>query len=189
MEPSPLTVADWHRLLSDYSSTFLNSDYLRTAEADGRSQYMLSEAQRDAGWLGYEPASEQAVLATEERLGVRLPPSYRNFLLTSNGWNSIDELDLLQVDEIGWFPDLTDILESWSSPDSGYFAEHLDKFERCLMISNDEDGDSSGHWVLHADSAGENGEWTAYEWWPGDGTGPTRHDNFAALMTSAAKAT
>ncbi|UIX35145.1 SMI1/KNR4 family protein [Streptomyces sp. GQFP] len=186
MEPSPVTVAEWRRFLSDYSSTFLNSGLLREAESDGRAQFLLSEAQREAGWLGYGPASEEAVLAAERRLGVRLPPMYRNFLLTSNGWKSIGLLDLLKVDEIGWFPDLTDLLDYWSSPDSGYFAEDLEKFERCLLISND-DGGSGGHWVLFADSARQDGEWTAYEWWPGDGTGPERHDNFAAMLTSAAE--
>ncbi|MEU6768055.1 SMI1/KNR4 family protein [Streptomyces sp. NPDC046853] len=145
---------------------------------------MLSQAQRESGWLGHEPASEEAVLAAEERLGVRLPPTYRNFLLTSNGWSSIGELDLLAVGEIGWFPDLTDLLDYWSSPGEGYLAEHLDKFERCLLISND-DGGSGGYWVLHADSVGEDGEWTAYEWWPGEGSGPAPCDNFAAMVAGA----
>jgi hypothetical protein len=47
---------EWRTFLGDYSSKFLNSNYLR-------------EAQREAGWLGYESASEEAVLAGEERLG------------------------------------------------------------------------------------------------------------------------
>ena len=64
-----------------------------------------------------EPASEQTVLAVEERLGVRLPPMYRNFLLTSNGWNCIGELDLLKAEEIGWFAEREAwLLDSWSGP-------------------------------------------------------------------------
>jgi hypothetical protein len=79
----PLTVAEWRELLGSYSSEFLNSRFLREAEADGRAQWMVSEVQRRTGWLGYEPASEEAVRAAEERLGVALPPTYRNFLLAS----------------------------------------------------------------------------------------------------------
>ncbi|MCX5097256.1 SMI1/KNR4 family protein [Streptomyces sp. NBC_00365] len=39
---------------------------------------------RDA-WLGFAPASEVEVAAAEARLGRRLPPSLREFLLVTNG--------------------------------------------------------------------------------------------------------
>ncbi|MET8949953.1 SMI1/KNR4 family protein [Streptomyces sp. NPDC004393] len=185
-ESFPSTVTEWREFLSDYSSKFLNSNCLREAESEGRAQYLLSEAQREAGWLGYEPASEEAVLAAEERLGVRLPPTYRNFLLTSNGWSGIGGLDLLEVDEIGWFPDLDpQLLEAWSELD--FFADDLEILKRCLLISID-DGGSGGNWLLHADSAGEDGDWTAYEWWPGEGGDLEENDNFAALVSNAANA-
>ncbi|AEW92825.1 MULTISPECIES: SMI1/KNR4 family protein [Streptomycetaceae] len=180
-----LTVTEWRQFLGDYSSTFLNSGYLREAESEGRAKYMLSRTQRKAGWLGYEPASEEAVLAAEERLGVRLPPTYRNFLLTSNGWKSIGELDLLTVDEIGWFPDLSpQVFEWWSSPDTEFSAENLEVLKRCLLISND-NGGSGGNWLLHADGVGEDGEWTAYEWWPGEGGDPEPYDNFSVMAADA----
>lgn len=184
-ESPPLTVTEWRAFLRDYSSTFLNSDYLRTAESDGRAKYMLSQAQREAGWLGCEPAAEEAVLAAEERLGVRLPPTYRNFLLTSNGWSSIGGLDLLKVEEIGWFPDRDpQLFQAWSSPGLEFFADKLELLKRCLLISID-DGGSGGHWLLHADSAREDGEWTAYEWWPGEGGDLEENDNFATMVASA----
>ncbi|NSC19845.1 SMI1/KNR4 family protein [Streptomyces albus subsp. chlorinus] len=183
----PLTVTEWREFLSDYSSTFLNSNYLRTAESDGNAEYMLSQTQREAGWLGYEPAGEEAVLAAEERLGVRLPPTYRNFLLTSNGWSSIGELDLLKVEENGWFPDLEpQLFQAWSSPGLEFFADDLELLKRCPLISID--GGSGGRWLLHADSAREDGEWTAYEWWPGEGGDLEENDNFAAMVASAVDA-
>ena len=37
-------------------------------------------------WAGFPPASEAAIAATERRLKLRLPESYRQFLLVSNGW-------------------------------------------------------------------------------------------------------
>lgn len=183
--PRPLIVAEWREYLRGYSAEFLNSDFLRTAEADGRAQWLVSPAQREAGWLGYEPASEQAVAETEDRLGIRLPPSYRNFLLASNGWSTIrywySSIDLLGADKIGWFPDLeSKLLDSWS--DWSGFDEELAVIRRSLLISND-DGGSGGHWMLHADSIAGNGEWTAYEWWPGEGGDLEPHDDFAAMVT------
>jgi hypothetical protein len=61
----------------------VSASYLRVATEDELAG--VDEVQRENRWLGYEPAGEEAVRAAEERLGVRLPPSYRNFLLTSNG--------------------------------------------------------------------------------------------------------
>ncbi len=59
----------------------------------------------ESGWLGYPPASEEKILITEKRLNVHLPPSYREFLKTSNGWGPINEkiLRLYSVEDIGMF--------------------------------------------------------------------------------------
>lgn len=40
----------------------------------------------ESGWLGAPGASEETIRALEERLGRQLPPSYRAFLATSNGF-------------------------------------------------------------------------------------------------------
>lgn len=183
MKSFPLTVPEWRRFLGDYSSKFLNSDYFREAESEGVAQNLLSEAQREAGWLGDEPASAEKILAVEERLGVRLPPTYRNFLLTSNGWSSMGNVELYKVDEIGWFPDLeSELFEAWVSADQEDTVEIL---KRCLLIADD-DGGAGCYWLLLADSSGDKDEWTAYEWWPGDEL--EGEDNFAALVSTAEKA-
>jgi hypothetical protein len=180
----PLTVAQWREYLRGYSAEALASDELRDAVEEGRARW-LTDDQRAAEWLGFEPATEQEVLAAERRLGVRLPQTYRNFLLTSNGWNWIGGLDgypvdLLPADRIGWFADLEgDLLEAW---DMDHFKDELSRLERCLLISDD-DGGVGCRWLLHADDAGQDGELTAYEWFPGDGEDPYRNDNFATLAT------
>lgn len=174
---------EWRAFLADYSERFLNSNYLREAELENRAEYMLSPAQREAGWLGFEPAGEETIASAEERLGVRLPPSYRNFLLTSNGWSTIGNLDLLGVEEVGWMADIDpELLEAWEDLDD--FAEQLAVLRRCVQISID-DGGSGGHWLLYADSAREDGEWTAYEWWPGEGGDLEENADFAALVSRA----
>src|SRR5262249_8700237 len=39
-----------------------------------------------SGWVGYPRATEAQLAAAEQRLGRRLPPSYREFLQVTNGW-------------------------------------------------------------------------------------------------------
>ncbi|MEU5849481.1 SMI1/KNR4 family protein [Saccharopolyspora shandongensis] len=183
MDPSPpSTVPEWREFLRDYSTEFLASSYLREAEEDGRAKWLLSEAQREARWLGYEPAGEEAVYAAEARLGVRLPPSYRNFLLASNGWSTISyAVDLLNAEQVGWFANLEpELVEAWRSAEMGDWVELVD---RCLLVSID-DGGAGNYWLLEAGSAAENGEWTAYDWWPGDGDDPEPYDGFAALVAT-----
>ena len=136
------------------------------------------------GWLGNEPASEQMLAETEHRLGVRLPPSYRNFLLASNGWSTIrywySPIDLIGADKIGWMSELEpDLIDAF---DGVYSDEEIAMLKRCLLISSD-DGGSGGNWLLHADSDAGNGEWKAYEWWPGEGGLLEPHDDFAAMLT------
>ncbi|MFD2414749.1 SMI1/KNR4 family protein [Amycolatopsis pigmentata] len=180
----PVVAAEWRVFLRDYSSKFLdNSRWLRQWEENGCGEDIRSHVQRE-GWIGYEPASADAVVAAEERLGTRLPPTYRNFLLASNGFGYVDDVDLFNVDEIGWLSERDpDLVEAWS------FAVNDDErqmLERGLLIARD-DGGPGVCWVLHPGDAAEDGEWAAYEWFTGDGSlpGDFRYDSFGALMLQA----
>ncbi|MEW2165652.1 SMI1/KNR4 family protein [Streptomyces sp. NPDC007084] len=176
--PSPLTAAEWRAFLSDYNTKLINSDEVREAVEERRQ--VISKERLEAGWAGAEPASEETLVAAEERLGVRLPPSYRNFLSASDGWEYIGDVDLLRAAEIGWFADHDEgVLEKWSDVD--FFADYLAVLRRCLLIGSD-NGGSGCYWLLHADSVGAAGEWTAYEWWPGDGEVPEPYDHFADMV-------
>jgi hypothetical protein len=73
-----MTPDKWKELLAELSSFAL-------ADADVRER--LHERQLASGWLGFPPADEDAIMAAERRLGLVLPPSYRSFLLVSNGWS------------------------------------------------------------------------------------------------------
>jgi hypothetical protein len=63
-------------------------------------------------------ASEQQLFAAENRLKVKLPPSYRAFLSASNGWRlpSEDGLVIRVIEDARWFR-----------------KEHKDWFEACQM--------------------------------------------------------
>jgi hypothetical protein len=65
----------WKTFLMEYNRELLS--YEQVVEA-------LSPELIQAGWLGYPGASESEVAATETRLTVSLPPSYRAFLKVSN---------------------------------------------------------------------------------------------------------
>jgi hypothetical protein len=172
-ESVPVTLPEWQEFLRSYSA-----DYLRVATAAELAR--LDEAQREDQWLGYAPASEEAVRAAEERLGVQLPPSYRNFLLASNGWRAIDCLlyELVKVEEIGWFRDVeAELWLDWSQ-----FGDTADQGDRSVLVSGPADGD---YWVLDGDNIGPDGEWTAYSWPLSSGLDPEPYPSFGALVVSA----
>jgi hypothetical protein len=56
-------------------------------------------------WPGNPAASEQQLAAVEERLKIKLPPSYRTFLSVSNGWRFDSEFTpvIRAAEKIRWF--------------------------------------------------------------------------------------
>ncbi|MBN6042129.1 SMI1/KNR4 family protein [Amycolatopsis sp. 195334CR] len=131
-------------------------------------------------WLGFEPASEAAVASLERRLQRRLPPSYREFLLTTDGWRNAGEfvwrlrdtsdVDLLRVLEPFWE-------EAWE-----WVVEDtpLDNcFTRGVLISRDAD---AGILFLDPGDVDENGEWAAYSLFSWRAEPPVRFASFTALM-------
>jgi len=171
-----VTLPEWREFLSSYSD-----DYLRMATDEELA--CLDDVQRANRWLGYQPAGEEAVGVAEERLDVRLPPSYRNFLLTSNGWRDIDpELsEMFRVDEIGWFAEKeSQLLDAWT--DAGC-EEIVEQVKPCLMVSDW--SDCAVYWLLDPTTIGPDGEWTVYEWATGDGSSPSPYPSFGALVASA----
>ena len=66
------------------------------------------------GWIGFPPASEEQIEATELRLDRPLPPSLRDFYKITNGWGIVGCFiwNVLPVEQIGWLSDLEpDLLE------------------------------------------------------------------------------
>ncbi|MBD2326317.1 SMI1/KNR4 family protein [Alkalinema sp. FACHB-956] len=58
----------------------------------------------EADWLGYPGASEEQIRHAENRLGISLPPSYREFLKVTNGWRQTTPFiyQLWSTQEIEW---------------------------------------------------------------------------------------
>jgi cell wall assembly regulator SMI1 len=94
------------------SGDFFNwPDFLRRWQEE-----WVPRANRDDGRaavpLGRAGADEAAIVTAEERLGRRLPPSYRQFLATSDGWHVDQTAGVYQlggVADVGWFEDPFDM--------------------------------------------------------------------------------
>jgi hypothetical protein len=68
----------WRRYLQECSDELLKEPLDSTGPN-------FSKTIRQSRWLGYDPAPIQAIEATEQRLGIRLPPSLRAFYSVTNG--------------------------------------------------------------------------------------------------------
>jgi hypothetical protein len=180
-----MTVEQWRDLLRGYSRDYLNSAFLRNADKE-RLPYLVSDVQRQTQWMGRKPATEDAVRALEGRLDRRLPPSYRNFLLVSDGWGLMaSQNQLYSAGELGWFADvLPDIWDGWTGPgmDGVLEPDEFHIIERSLLLGESGDG---VFWLLSASKIKDDGEWPAYKWHAGDDGDLEPYDNFAALVIGA----
>ncbi|WP_102933538.1 SMI1/KNR4 family protein [Streptomyces malaysiensis] len=170
----PRTIEQWRSYLAEYSATML-----RVADEEELSE--VGDEQRAAGWLGFEGADEESVLALEERLGTRLPPSYRAFLGASDGWLNISPFmwRMRTAKAVGWLREAD--YETWRLIRGGEGDDWDDTafMDRALLIS--EEGDAQ-HWLLDPADVSEDGEWAAYiwaSWYPALGD---RHASFAELV-------
>lgn len=59
----------------------------------------------ESKWLGYPGATEEQIARAEFRLGMALPPSYREFLKVTNGWRQTTPFiyRLWSTEDIEWF--------------------------------------------------------------------------------------
>lgn len=180
---------DWETFLRGWSEAMLASSHAKE----------IAEDVARSGWLGFAPATEEELLETEGRLGIALPPSYREFLKVSNGWGrttfAIERV--WGTKEINWFrkkhKDWVDAFTQGSSaygprdeaPDEEYFAYEQwvedfrpKHFRETLQIS--EVGDSAVY-LLNPQVISKDGEWEAWvfaNWLPG----AHRYRSFREMM-------
>ncbi|WP_405985749.1 SMI1/KNR4 family protein [Streptomyces sp. NBC_00872] len=191
VEPPP-PAHPWRDLLQRWSD-----EWLDPALHEQERPEPFPPGVRAARWLGAPGATEGEISALEDRLGAELPPSYRQFLRTTNGWlNTTPEIHrLLPAREVGRLRDLDPgLIEPWTEnadafqvPDEEYYVYGDEQHSHALRpeylpdtlkISHTPDGDV---YLLNPHVVTPSGEWEAWyfaHWLPG----AVRHRSFWDLM-------
>jgi hypothetical protein len=177
----------WGTLLAEISCAQLEDRDLAVSMPD----HKLS-----SGWLGEEGASEAEIACAEQRLGVKLPPSYRAFLAESNGFDNIGPFiyRLYNVAEIEWFrvrdPQWVEAWQNDDYPDASR-EEHLADPKNCVVLRRaylssclqiSDVGDSAVV-LLNPEVVNGEGEWETW-FFSNWGPGATRYPSFRAYIES-----
>ncbi|MEV0280768.1 SMI1/KNR4 family protein [Streptomyces sp. NPDC050610] len=180
------TAFDWRSFLLRWSGEW--ADSLLDEETEGeqaRDEDDEDEVARRARWLGFPPASEERIAAVEERLGRRMPPSYREFLKVSDGWRHAGEFVwlLAGTEDAHWHEDesgLAVILEEHLDEDAGpEERREVDIWRRGLQLDVESD---ATYVLLDPEDVDEAGEWAVYTWASWRADSPERHANFLEFM-------
>jgi cell wall assembly regulator SMI1 len=181
-------MADLRTLLMEISREQLRDPRIRAETAEDKVV---------AGWLGEPGATVDEISSAEQRLGMRLPPSYRAFLALSNGFNDVGPFiyRLYKAPEIEWFRVRNqDWIDAYQKGEDVSPEEHLAHPEdsvrfraaylsSCLQIS--EEGDSAVV-LLNPEVVNSEGEWETWffaNWYPG----AERFPSFSAYVESELK--
>ncbi|QOV40347.1 SMI1/KNR4 family protein [Streptomyces ferrugineus] len=173
------TAFDWRSFLLGWSGEWADS----LPDDDVRSED--DESARQARWLGFPPATEERIAAMEERLGRRMPPSYREFLEVSDGWRHAGGFVWLLAGTAAahWHDNesgLADLFEEYLDEDSGpEERREADLWRRGLQLDVESD---ATHVLLDPEDMDEHGEWAVYTWASWRAEPPERHANFLEFM-------
>ncbi|MFF2406007.1 SMI1/KNR4 family protein [Streptomyces sp. NPDC058092] len=179
-----MDIDNWKFLLECWSRHWIAArDLLDPEEAEEEAD----DEAVVAGSLALPAATEEQIVALEQRLGLVLPPSYRTFLRVSNGWRyASSSIYLMGVAErVGLHGDPLDLRRLYEeNPDerSGQ-AERLmaGMWDRSLQLSHDSDMTDV---LLDPGDVGEDGEWAVYVYHGWSGEPPDRYPSFAEFMRS-----
>lgn len=171
---------DWRSFLVRWSGEW--ADAWRPDDSWGEPD----EAARHARWLGFTPAPHARIAALEERLGRRLPPSYRAFLHVTDGWRHAGgfvwrlagtEDVRPHQDACGFAAWFREELDEDSTPEEVLLAG---MGERALQLDVESD---ATYVLMDPGDVGDDGEWAVYTYatWSGD-YHPCRYASFRAFM-------
>jgi len=176
----------WKELLTQWSREILASKefaaFLARRGGDYPGSYTADVLA--SGWLGYPGATDEQVAAAEARLGISLPPDYREFLQISNGWRWMNYFieRIWPVEEIQWLRSSDpDIIADWNkgwdwgreeygSGDAEIDEIHEQKYLPSTLRISDIEYAGSAMLLLNPEVRSPSGEWEAWffaTWVPG----------------------
>lgn len=182
------TVEDWKNFLEKWNKAIF--DNIDEEHMDNyESQYSDILESQSCLRIG---ATEEEISELEKRLGAKLPLSYRNFLLASNGFTI-----LYGTDHINWFiEENRDWAECWDDgddiEDEKYFqyGEHQDciwmrgrYMKTALQISSTNEGDV---YLLNPEIIDSRNEWEAWDF-GSKNPGAYRYRSFWEMMQKVYK--
>lgn len=173
------TAFDWRSFLLRWSGEW--ADSLRHDDVLGEDD----EAARQARWLGFAPAPEERIAAMEERLGRRMPPSYREFLRVSDGWRNAGGFVwlLAGTGDAHWHADesgLAETFEEYLDEDAGpQERREAGVWRRGLQLDVESD---NTYVLMDPEDVDEDGEWAVYSWASWLAAPPERHADFLEFM-------
>lgn len=121
---------------------------------------IANEHQVKANWLGFEPATQQQIDETEQRLGIKLPEDYVNFLKITNGFSAPNQIEpsFIPVQEITYLRDSDPSLNE---------AYKLEELERAIFISADDE--EQHFFLIQPEHEGDPWRyWKFANWYPGE---------------------
>ncbi|MGO8673945.1 MAG: SMI1/KNR4 family protein [Capsulimonadaceae bacterium] len=177
---APSTAIEWRPFLREFSKEILEED-----DRDSSGTRSLSDATHNSGWVGSPPATEKEITDAETRIGMRLPASYHNFLLVSNGWPAVGAGSpdrLLPVDQIDTVPRRDKSLIYY-----GYPYGSTVKYAIVISGLNCAQGsDGDGVLMLAPTAFGPEGEWQCFDYAPWH-PGIDRYGSFGTRMLELRK--
>jgi hypothetical protein len=184
-----MTASDWESWLRDWNRLLL--ERFDPERPDAFLDPDVTPEVVASGWLGFPGAGDAQLARLEARLGVALPPSYRAFLQTTNGFLQPGMIvpRLLAADEVDWYRTAhQDVIDTWlecartGEPTGDYFEQYL---PFTLQVSAVERVGSAVY-LLNPKVVNAEGEWEAFyfaHWVPG----ADRYPSFRALMENELK--
>ncbi|MEU0304011.1 SMI1/KNR4 family protein [Streptomyces sp. NPDC006175] len=169
---------DWPTFLGRWQEEWVPREDEDEEDEDEDGQTLVSQGRPGAG--------EAAIAAAEERLGRRLPPSYREFLAVSDGWH-VDQVagvyQLGGVADIDWFRDpfgMTPMYEESLGVNPREEEVLLaGMWRRALRLETDSD---MSYALLDPGDSDQDGEWALYLYKGWGGEYPARYPSFRAYM-------
>lgn len=115
-----MNIERWQKLLTNWSKSLIELN--NYASMPYYHEELPLEVIR-SNWLGYDGATINQIENIEKRLNIKLPISYKEFLITSNGWRkTVPSIKRLwSTEEVTWFKTRNqDWIDNYNQMDFGY---------------------------------------------------------------------